>query len=146
MTFTSFPVGTCLASLTLAKLPLPMVLSSLYLPICGSSDERLRDDPRVLVTVEAPLPPPTPPPPPPTPPPPPPPVELLFVAASLPCKKQSRNKLKTQLIYCNLTDNELNKKTKTRLIGYVNTTMHKGNFKNNNKKSVVVTRTHMYNT
>jgi len=86
MTFTSFPVGTCLASLTLAKLPLPMVLSSLYLPICGSSDERLRDDPRVLVTVEAPLPPPTPPPPPPTPPPP---VELLFVAASLPYKNKA---------------------------------------------------------
>lgn len=111
MTFTSFPVGTCLASLTLAKLPLPMVLSSLYLPICGSSDERLRDDPRVLVTVEALLPPPTPPPPPPTPPPPPPPVELLFVAASLPCKKQNRNKLKTQFLYCTrFTDNELNKK------------------------------------
>lgn len=41
---TSFPVGTCLASLTLAKLPLPMVLSSLYLPMCGSSDVRLLDD------------------------------------------------------------------------------------------------------
>jgi hypothetical protein len=81
-----------LASLTLAKLPLPMVLSSLYLPMCGSSDERLRDDPRVLVTVEAPLPPPTPPPPPPTPPP----VELLFVAASLPYKKQSKDKLLTR--------------------------------------------------
>lgn len=94
MIFTSFPVGTCLASLTLAKLPLPMVLSSLYLPMCGSSDERLRDDPRVLVTVEAPLPPPTPPPPPPTPPPP---VELLLVAASLPCKNKAKKNCNTPL-------------------------------------------------
>ena len=93
MTFTSFPVGTCLASLTLAKLPLPMVLSSLYLPMCGSSDERLRDDPRVLVTVEAPLPPPTPPPPPA------PPVELLFVAASLPCKKTKQTRIKNTSLY-----------------------------------------------
>lgn len=38
---TSFPVGTCLASLTLAKFPLPMVLSSLYLPMWGSSEVRL---------------------------------------------------------------------------------------------------------
>lgn len=34
---TSFPVGTCLANFTLAKLPLPMVLSNLYFPIVGSS-------------------------------------------------------------------------------------------------------------
>lgn len=84
---TSFPVGTCLASLTLAKLPLPIVLSSLYLPMCGSSDERLRDDPREIIPAEAP-------PPPPAlllPPPPPPPVELLLlVAASLPCENKTK--------------------------------------------------------
>lgn len=34
---TSLPVGKCFASFTLAKLPLPIVLSSLYLPIVGSS-------------------------------------------------------------------------------------------------------------
>lgn len=34
---TSLPVGTCLASFTLAKLPLPIVFSSLYFPIVGSS-------------------------------------------------------------------------------------------------------------
>lgn len=34
---TSFPVGTCFANFTLAKLPLPIVLSNLYLPIVGSS-------------------------------------------------------------------------------------------------------------
>lgn len=44
--FTSRPVGTCLASLTLAKLPLPMVLISRYLPMCGSSRPRFRDDVR----------------------------------------------------------------------------------------------------
>ena len=41
---TSSPVGRCLASLTLAKFPLPMVLSSWYLPMCGSESGRLRDD------------------------------------------------------------------------------------------------------
>lgn len=41
---TSFPVGICLANLTLAKLPLPMVLSSRYLPMCGSSEVRLREE------------------------------------------------------------------------------------------------------
>ena len=40
MNSTSFPVGICLASLTLAKLPFPMVLSNRYLPMCGSSDVR----------------------------------------------------------------------------------------------------------
>jgi hypothetical protein len=30
---TSFPVGMCLASLTLAKFPLPMVLRRRYLPM-----------------------------------------------------------------------------------------------------------------
>ena len=44
MKVTSRPVGTCLANLTLAKLPLPMVLISRYLPMCGSSRPRLRDD------------------------------------------------------------------------------------------------------
>ena len=44
---TSLPVGICLASLTLAKLPLPMVLSSRYLPMCGSSPVR-RPDTREL--------------------------------------------------------------------------------------------------
>ena len=34
---TSCPVGMCLASLTLAKFPLPMVLSSLYFPTYISS-------------------------------------------------------------------------------------------------------------
>uniref|UniRef100_A0A8D8M7K7 Uncharacterized protein n=1 Tax=Cacopsylla melanoneura TaxID=428564 RepID=A0A8D8M7K7_9HEMI len=43
---TSFPVGTCLASLTLAKFPFPIVLSSLYLPMWGSSRSR-RDDSRL---------------------------------------------------------------------------------------------------
>lgn len=82
--FTSFPVGTCLASLTLAKFPLPMVLSSLYLPMCGSSDERLRDDPRVLVTAEALLPPP--------------PVELLlFVTASLPCEHTNETRFRYEV-------------------------------------------------
>lgn len=72
--FTSFPVGTCLANLTLAKFPLPIVLSSLYLPMCGSSDERLREDPRVLGTAAAPLPPP--------------PIDVLLLeVTSLPCKK-----------------------------------------------------------
>uniref|UniRef100_A0A6B0UY11 Putative secreted protein n=1 Tax=Ixodes ricinus TaxID=34613 RepID=A0A6B0UY11_IXORI len=41
---TSLPVGTCLASFTLAKLPLPMVLSSRYRPMWGSSEVRLRED------------------------------------------------------------------------------------------------------
>lgn len=44
--FTSFPVGTCLASLTLAKFPLPIVLIRRYLPMWTSSafevEERLR--------------------------------------------------------------------------------------------------------
>lgn len=44
---TSFPVGTCLASLTLAKLPFPMVLRSLYFPMVGSSPAR------VLLRVDA---------------------------------------------------------------------------------------------
>ena len=34
---TSLPVGTCLASFTFAKFPLPIVLMSLYFPIWGSS-------------------------------------------------------------------------------------------------------------
>ena len=40
---TSFPVGICLASLTLAKFPFPIVLSNRYFPICGSSPVRLDD-------------------------------------------------------------------------------------------------------
>jgi len=87
--FTSFPVGTCLASLTLAKFPLPIVLSSLYLPMCGSSDERLRDDPRDMTATGAlpVLPPPAPPPPiPPT-------AELLLVAASLPCNENDNHEI-----------------------------------------------------
>lgn len=40
---TSFPVGTCLASFTFAKLPLPIVFNSLYLPICSSAG-RHRDE------------------------------------------------------------------------------------------------------
>ena len=32
---TSFPVRTCLASLTLAKFPFPIVFKIRYLPICG---------------------------------------------------------------------------------------------------------------
>uniref|UniRef100_A0A915JNI5 Secreted protein n=1 Tax=Romanomermis culicivorax TaxID=13658 RepID=A0A915JNI5_ROMCU len=43
---TSLPVGKCLANLTLAKFPLPIVFNSLYLPMCGSSEARLRDDTR----------------------------------------------------------------------------------------------------
>ena len=43
---TSLPVGICFASLTLAKLPLPMVLRRRYLPMCGSSPVR-RDEMRV---------------------------------------------------------------------------------------------------
>lgn len=38
---TSLPVGKCLANFTLAKLPLPMVLSNLYFPMVGSSPARL---------------------------------------------------------------------------------------------------------
>ena len=45
---TSLPVGTCFASLTLAKLPLPIVFISLYLPMCGSSEPRLLEDIRGL--------------------------------------------------------------------------------------------------
>ena len=37
---TSLPVGMCLASFTLAKLPFPMVLSSRYFPMWGSSPVR----------------------------------------------------------------------------------------------------------
>lgn len=40
---TSFPVGMCLASLTLAKFPFPIVLSSLYFPMWGSSPVRRED-------------------------------------------------------------------------------------------------------
>ena len=42
--FTSFPVGTCLASLTLAKFPLPMVLMRRYFPMWGSSERFLGTD------------------------------------------------------------------------------------------------------
>ena len=43
------PVGRCFASLTLAKLPLPMVLIRRYFPMCGSSALRPAGDPiRVL--------------------------------------------------------------------------------------------------
>ena len=46
---TSLPVGMCLASLTLAKFPFPIVLSNLYFPMWGSSpparlDEILADE------------------------------------------------------------------------------------------------------
>lgn len=58
---TSLPVGMCLASFTFAKLPLPMVLSSRYLPMCGSSEVR-RDELRAEADA---LPVPAPPPPPP---------------------------------------------------------------------------------
>ena len=37
---TSLPVGMCLASFTLAKLPFPIVFSSRYFPMCGSSPVR----------------------------------------------------------------------------------------------------------
>lgn len=43
---TSFPVGTCLASFTLAKFPLPIVFSNLYLPMWGSSEVRLLEESR----------------------------------------------------------------------------------------------------
>lgn len=35
---TSFPVGICLANLTFAKFPFPMVLSRRYFPMWGSSE------------------------------------------------------------------------------------------------------------
>ena len=41
---TSLPVGTCFASFTLAKLPLPIVLIRRYLPMWGSSDPRLLEE------------------------------------------------------------------------------------------------------
>ena len=40
---TSLPVGMCLANLTLAKFPFPMVFRSRYLPMCGSSPVLLPD-------------------------------------------------------------------------------------------------------
>ena len=40
---TSCPVGMCLASLTLAKLPFPMVFSSLYFPTYTSSPGGLEE-------------------------------------------------------------------------------------------------------
>lgn len=42
---TSFPVGTCFANFTLAKLPLPIVFNSLYLPMCSSPGRHLNDTP-----------------------------------------------------------------------------------------------------
>lgn len=50
MLFTSFPVGTCLASLTLAKFPLPIVFMRRYLPMCTSSAFEVDD--RFLVVLE----------------------------------------------------------------------------------------------
>lgn len=38
---TSLPVGTCLASFTFAKFPFPIVLRSLYFPICSSAGRHL---------------------------------------------------------------------------------------------------------
>ncbi|RNA05455.1 hypothetical protein BpHYR1_052059, partial [Brachionus plicatilis] len=39
---TCLPMSSCLASFTLAKLPLPIVLIRRYLPMCGSSALRVR--------------------------------------------------------------------------------------------------------
>uniref|UniRef100_A0A2M3ZMT8 Putative secreted peptide n=1 Tax=Anopheles braziliensis TaxID=58242 RepID=A0A2M3ZMT8_9DIPT len=46
---TSLLVGTCLASFTLAKLPLPIVFSSLYLPMCSSPDLHRAVVPRICI-------------------------------------------------------------------------------------------------
>lgn len=51
-----------MASFTLAKLPLPMVLSNRYFPMCGSSEVR-RDELRTDADALPELPPPPPPPP-----------------------------------------------------------------------------------
>lgn len=80
---TSFPVGICLANFTLAKLPLPMVFSNRYFPMCGSSEvrrEELRTDAEALLE--------TPPPPPP----------LLLPSDPLQSKKKN-NKNKTLMAY-----------------------------------------------
>lgn len=42
---TSLPVGTCFANFTLAKLPLPIVFNSLYLPMCSSPGRHRSDTP-----------------------------------------------------------------------------------------------------
>lgn len=42
---TSLPVGICFANFTLAKLPLPIVFNSLYLPMCSSPGRHRSDTP-----------------------------------------------------------------------------------------------------